>query len=61
LIVSKQERGLWFLLAIIGFLALLPLSIRLARQKIPKDCSVLSSILKDKQAYLAKADLDLYG
>jgi hypothetical protein len=58
---SKQERGLWFLLAIIGFLAFLPLSISLARRKIlPNDCTTQSSFLKDTQGYFYKVDLYLY-
>src|SRR5215204_1677956 len=62
LLVSKQERGLWFLLAIIGFLALLPLSISLARRKIlPNDCTTQSSFLKDNQGYFYKVDLYLYS
>jgi hypothetical protein len=58
---SKQERGLWFLLAIIGFLAFLPLSISLARRKIlPNDCTAQTSFLKDNQGYFYKVDLYLY-
>jgi hypothetical protein len=56
LLVSKQagERTL-VLLAIIGFLALLPLSIKLARRKILKRMRAeLPSLRKDKVAYLTK-------
>jgi hypothetical protein len=44
------------LLAIIGLLALLPLTINLARRKnLPNDCAALSSLLKDNQGYFYKS------